>query len=127
MTSAKVQAVIDFIGCWVRLDIDDAMSRTAPTISFKPDPAADDVVGQEAVRELWGKYMKMFRAYEYEVVRIAEAENVVFLERVEHLTMTDGRKSTLPIVGIFELDASNRLTAWRDYWDTAMTTPAPVS
>lgn len=127
MGSPQVQAVMDFMSCWVRLDLADALSRTAPDIAFRPDPAAETLHGQAAVGDLWGKYMKMFRSYEFEVVCTATSGGVVFLERIERLTMTDGRTMALPIVAVFELDASNRLTAWRDYWDTAMSVPAPAT
>ena len=50
-------------------------------------------------------------------MKIAEAGNVVFTERVDRFEMA-GKKIELPVAGVFEIE-DGKINAWRNYFDTA--------
>jgi limonene-1,2-epoxide hydrolase len=57
-----------------------------------------------------------FRA---EILAIAEAGNKVLTERIDHLIDASGKNiEDVRVMGVFEV-ADGRITAWRDYFDTA--------
>jgi limonene-1,2-epoxide hydrolase len=54
-----------------------------------------------------------------EVLAVAETDNKVLTERIDHVLGADGKVVySLPVMGIFEV-TDGRFTAWRDYFDTA--------
>jgi limonene-1,2-epoxide hydrolase len=125
MHTRQEQIVLDFIDCWHRLDLEDAMSRIAPDATFQPDLKSEPASGSAAIRELWADYMRRIATYDAGILNLAGDGNVVFVERIEALSMPDGRSMALPITAVFELDDAGKIAAWRDYWDTSMATPAP--
>jgi limonene-1,2-epoxide hydrolase len=120
MTDRNAQIALDFMDCWRRLDLEDAVSRIATDAAFTPDLKTEPVIGHEAIRALWASYMARMKAYSMEVGSVVGSGAVVFLERVERIVAVDGYEMSLPIVGVFEIDAAGKITAWRDYWDTSM-------
>jgi limonene-1,2-epoxide hydrolase len=114
------QRVLDFMDCWKRADLDGAAARLAPDVVFVPDPKAAPIRGREAVRAEFGRYMEMMTSYDFDVRRLLASDSLVFLERLERFGSKRGVVVSLPIAGVYELDAQGRLTAWRDYWDPAM-------
>lgn len=126
MHSGQEQIVLDFIDCWHRLDLEDALSHISPDAVFVPDLKSQPVRGSDAIRELWADYMRRIARYDADILNLAGTGNVVFVERIEHLSMPDGRSMSLPITAVFELDDAGKITAWRDYWDTSMAPPPPA-
>lgn len=60
-------------------------------------------------------------ALKVDMLAIAEAGNSVLTERIDHLLGPDGTPAmSLAVMGIFEV-ADGKITAWRDYFDTAGT------
>jgi limonene-1,2-epoxide hydrolase len=58
-----------------------------------------------------------------DVLAIAESGNKVLTERVDYLLGPDGKPvMTVPVMGVFEV-AGDRITAWRDYFDTIVNVP----
>ena len=56
-----------------------------------------------------------------DMLALAEAGNKVLTERIDHLIGADGQPAmSLAVMGIFEVE-NGRITAWRDYFDTAGT------
>ena len=54
-----------------------------------------------------------------DMLAIAEVGNKVLTERIDHLLAADGTTvMSLAVMGIFEVE-DGKLTAWRDYFDTA--------
>jgi limonene-1,2-epoxide hydrolase len=53
-----------------------------------------------------------------EFLNFALLGNTVFVERLDWFTMSDKHVS-IHVVGVFEFDASGKITSWRDYWDSA--------
>lgn len=61
-----------------------------------------------------------FVAFDVEILNIAAAGNVVFCERLDHAIRADGTRAGhgVQAAGVFEV-AGGKITAWRDYFDTA--------
>jgi limonene-1,2-epoxide hydrolase len=56
-----------------------------------------------------------------DMLALAEAGGTVLTERIDHLLGADGQPAmSLAVMGIFEV-ADGKITAWRDYFDTAGT------
>lgn len=54
-----------------------------------------------------------------DTLAIAEAGNKVLTERIDHMVDRDGKVThSAPVMGIFEMDGG-KITAWRDYFDSA--------
>ncbi len=54
-----------------------------------------------------------------DMLAIAEVGNKVLTERIDHLLGPDGKAvMSLAVMGVFEV-ADGKITAWRDYFDTA--------
>lgn len=125
MPGRQEQIVLHFIDCWRRLNLDDVMACFAPEAEHRSDLKSQPYVGHAAIRALLADHIQRIAHYEADVLNIAVGGNVVFLERIERLTMPDGRELTLPIAAVFELNDAGLIAAWRDYWDTSMATPPP--
>jgi limonene-1,2-epoxide hydrolase len=120
MAGRYEQIAIDFMDCWRRFDLEDAVSRISEDCVFTPDIKAEPVVGRAAIRALWAKYMESMKTYSMEVRSVLASDRLVYLERVERVLGSVNGEMALPIVGVYELDAEGKITAWRDYWDTSM-------
>lgn len=54
-----------------------------------------------------------------DMLALAETGNKVLTERIDRIIDAFGREvMTVPVMGIFEIE-DGRITAWRDYFDTA--------
>lgn len=53
---------------------------------------------------------------EFDIRALAVSGNTVLTERVDRFTI-GGKRVELPVMGSFEVDASGKITAWRDYFD----------
>jgi limonene-1,2-epoxide hydrolase len=56
---------------------------------------------------------------EFKILHTASNGNVVFNERVD-TAETNGKRASLPVVGVFEVTAGGKISAWRDYFDLEM-------
>lgn len=113
-----------FLEGWHRRDLDALVAALAPDAVFQPDPKSTPVVGRAAIGALWAKYLETIESYDATVHAMIGDARRVFVERTERMGLSGGRSMTLPIVGIFELNDAGEISAWRDYWDTAMAAPA---
>jgi limonene-1,2-epoxide hydrolase len=57
----------------------------------------------------------------FELRALAVNGNSVLTERVDRFTI-NGKDIALPVMGIFELRADGKISAWRDYFDLAQFT-----
>lgn len=119
MSKSNEQLIADFFACWHRFDLEGALAFITDDCSFRPDPNAEPVVGHEAIRAKWGKYMELMRSYDCETVSVLASETMVYCERIEIVGSSRGYEMRVPIVGVFELAADGRIAGWRDYYDTA--------
>lgn len=80
-----------------------------------------DTTGVEEALAFVGQFAAMTGASSLRVdmLAVAETGNKVMTERIDHLVGPDGTTVlSLAVMGIFEI-ANGKITAWRDYFDTA--------
>ena len=54
-----------------------------------------------------------------DTLAIAAQGHKVLTERIDHIVGPDGKPAiSFPVMGIFEVTADGKLSAWRDYFDT---------
>lgn len=55
----------------------------------------------------------------YDMLNACEDGNKVYTERVDRFYDADGNEfHSLRVIGIFEIDANGKISAWRDYFDS---------
>lgn len=110
--------VREFCAAWERGDIDaivDAFTEDAVYHNIPMEPCC----GKEAIRSfLEGFLGGMASSVRFAIRHQLVNGNIVMNERVDTLTMASGDVE-LPVCGVFELDASGKIRAWRDYFDMA--------
>jgi limonene-1,2-epoxide hydrolase len=119
---AKQEAVVvDMLKAWgdgtSLPDIDAIVSAFAPEASwtlYMPD--GPTILGREAIRAEVERQLTYVGSMKCRVPLIASDDNLVIAERVDEFTRL-GRPIVQFLAGVFELDAENRIFAWRDYFD----------
>ena len=80
----------------------------------------NDIEQREAAH-LHAEAERQYRLYadcDCEILHVAVAGDTVFTERVDTVRMlSDGRTVVTRVAGVFDLDAADRITFWREYWD----------
>jgi limonene-1,2-epoxide hydrolase len=125
MSVENEKIATELLNAWSRLDFAGAAKLVTDSFVYQPDPSAKLIKGKDAVLAEWQSYLKFMKSYEYKVLHLLSAGNVVVMERTEWIGTKRG-KIELPIMGIFEV-SGGQLTAWRDYWDTKMAAPPQAS
>jgi len=110
------KVVSDLFAAWTRLNVDEVMSY------FTEDAVWDNVPmgpakGQAAIREMTQGFMKDAKEFTAKIFRSAHEGNVVFNERVDTITMKNGKKADIPVAGVFELTEAGKIKVWRDFFD----------
>jgi len=76
-------------------------------------------VGRDrTVAEIEGHWKMFTRSYEFRILHLAVAGDVVLTERVDVLT-GDAVAMSLPVMGTFEV-VDGKIAHWRDYFDSAL-------
>jgi len=122
MPSAS-ERVTRFIAMW---DAPDGFPRAVDEF-FRPDTVWENVglVTTTGPAEALGFYASFggetgMATIRVENLAVAEVGNKVLTERIDHIVGGDGAvRMSIRVMGIFELDEAGRITAWRDYFDTA--------
>jgi limonene-1,2-epoxide hydrolase len=93
----------------------------APNAVWVQDPAPTTRTIDEALGLLRDTRERLgLETFAAEIRHIAVNGDVAFAERVDHLRRADGSLITsLPLIGVFEFDREGRITAWREYFDSA--------
>lgn len=110
------RTVLHFLSLWAKQDVDGMLSYFTPDGQYIDMPLPPRC-GLEEIRAYIEGIFKAFRC-EIETIRIASSGSVIFTERVDYLTRTDGAKPTvpLPVAGIFEMK-EGKIWRWREYLD----------
>jgi limonene-1,2-epoxide hydrolase len=74
-------------------------------------------VGREAIGAELLRQARLFSDGEFEILNVASVGRTVFVQRHDIVTMF-GKRATMTVVGVFELDADAKITSWRDYLDS---------
>ncbi len=118
MSAENEKIVADFCQAWSRMKLDEIlgfMSDDAVYHNIPMEPAK----GKAAIRALVEGFLKMAEAIEFRVLHAASAGAVVMNERVDSFVYKGGKKGSIPVVGVFEVNGG-KITAWRDYFDMKM-------
>jgi limonene-1,2-epoxide hydrolase len=80
------------------------------------------VRGREAILEHFKLQLSACTDCDFEITQTAVSGSTVFNERIDRMKVV-GAPVELPVAGVFEVDDTGKVTAWRDYFDlnTVMT------
>jgi limonene-1,2-epoxide hydrolase len=95
----------------------DFFTEDAVYHNIPMEPAA----GKDAIRKTIQELLKGTTWAEYKILHIASNGNVVFSERVDSLEV-NGRRMSVPVVGVFETTVNGKIKAWRENFDMKMLT-----
>ena len=115
MTTAPIDTVRAFCAAFGDgpPDLDHVIGFFADDAVYHNIPL-DPVVGTEAIRATLASFSTGVEA-------IAAAGGTVLTERVD-VFRYPGKEIALPVMGTFEV-VDGKITAWRDYFDTAANSP----
>ena len=99
---------------WSSLDVDKIMAHFAPDATWFPGFSFPTYSGIEAIRQAVEGFLKDTTEFDAEIVYLAVTGNVVLTERIDRLILR-GKPLDVPGMGVFEV-ASDKITAWRDYF-----------
>ena len=116
MTSEPMETVDAFLGAFVAMDFDAALTYVADDCEYTNIPMGT-VHGPEGIREVLEPFFAPIHENEFIIVRKAAAGPVVFLERLDRHRLDHGWRD-LPVNSVFEVH-DERITVWRDYFDLA--------
>ena len=107
------QIVVRFINAWNQIDFDtvvamltdDVVYHNIPMDALEGKPAAEAFIrGIDATSIQW------------DMLNICAKGNVVLTERLDKFTLSSGAKLSVPVMGVFEIQAG-KIHRWRDYYD----------
>lgn len=107
--------VMDFINAWNRQDWDAVEEALAEDVVYHNIPMQPLEGKAAAVAFIRGMEVK---EVDWQVLNIAEHDNVVLTERVDNFVMADDKEVSLPVMGTMEIE-HGKIKAWRDYFDLA--------
>ena len=117
-TPDPVQTVTQFIDHWNSGAMEEMFAQCADDVVWHNMPM-DPIAGKAAMRAAVAGFMADVAGCEWEIHAISAAGNVVLTERTDAFRLKDGRRASLRVMGVFELNPAGRIAAWRDYFDMA--------
>ncbi|MEY2926723.1 MAG: hypothetical protein RL367_1200 [Pseudomonadota bacterium] len=116
----KVNAFLEEFHFSGRPDVDRIMAYFAPGGTYQPlVPATPKQVAGPALAAALDRQFNTYHQCRCEIHAAAAMGRFVFTERSDHVTLRDGdRKVTSRVCAVFELDDQQRITSWREYWDS---------
>jgi limonene-1,2-epoxide hydrolase len=111
-----VRAELD---AWSSLDVDKIMTHFARE-AVLDNPSHGPIAGYDQIRNTVEAAVSRTTHADMEIINLVATDNLVMTERVDRLIF-DGKQVDAPVMGVFEV-AGDKITAWRDYFDT---TPHP--
>jgi limonene-1,2-epoxide hydrolase len=110
------KVVSDLFAAWTRLDVDAIMSYFAEDAVWDNVPMSP-AKGHSAIRDMTAGFLKDTTTFSAKILRTVHEGNVIFNERVDSITMKNGKKADIPVAGMFELNDAGKIKVWRDYFD----------
>ena len=119
---ATVRAFLAELDCeeWDLARVDRALSRMAANARYHIFAWEAPFVGHDAIRaELLREASSPsnHRVVRIDIIAIASVGQIVFTERVDSGTLR-GKPYAVHVAGVFEMDAEDKIAAWRDYLDS---------
>ena len=101
-----------------RMDVEELVDHFSDDAIYHKMPVGR-FVGKDEIRGTLAEFFGPGVTVEFEILKLAAAGSSVLTERLVHFSTRDGEKISLPIMGIFEVTPSGKISAWRDYFDRA--------
>jgi limonene-1,2-epoxide hydrolase len=114
------QIVTEFCNAVPRRNVEELLGFFSGDAVYHNIPVAP-VQGHAAIAATLRGFLEPATHAEFEVLALAADGRVVMTERVDRFTI-NGKKIALPVMGVFEIDAHGKISAWRDYFDLAQFT-----
>jgi limonene-1,2-epoxide hydrolase len=111
------KVVRDFCNAIPRRDAKELLEFFTPDAVYHNIPIAP-VTGHEAIGATLRYFLDPSSEAEFAILGLACSGRTVFTERIDRF-VTNGKKIELPVMGVFEVSADGRISAWRDYFDMA--------
>ena len=118
MATENEKIVNEFCNTWRKMNIDEMLGYFTDDAVYHNIPI-QPLNGKAAIRQGLEGFTKMLEAVEIKIVNSVSAGNLVMNERIDTMVTKDGKRSDLPVVGVFEL-RGGKICAWRDYFDMKM-------
>lgn len=110
------RSVLSFCDLWAKQDVEGILGYFTPDAHYIDMPLPPRC-GSDEIRAYIEGIFTTF-SVEIDTLHIASSGNIVFTERVDHLTLCDGTKPSvpLPVTGVMEMK-NGKIHRWRDYLD----------
>lgn len=112
---SPVEIVTAFIAAIEAKDIDTAVSMTSETISYENVPTTP-IIGRDNVAAALERFLTPVSNVDWQILSQWAVGRTVINERLDRFQFRDGWLE-LPVAGIFEIDDSDQIVLWRDYFD----------
>jgi len=110
--------VSEFCKAWARLNVDQVMDFFTDDAVYHNIPMKP-ASGKAAIRKTIETLLKGTTWLEFKILHTASSGNIIFNERVDSFE-ANGKRISLPVMGVFETTANGKINAWRDYFDLKM-------
>jgi limonene-1,2-epoxide hydrolase len=121
MAETPQETVNKFLAAWPRLNLDELMECFTEDADYQNIPMGPAAKGKDAIRKVIDSLMPTVKGLEIKILNTAVNGNVVFNERVDITDFGGGKRTELPVAGVFEVKGG-KIAKWRDYFDIAMAT-----
>jgi len=103
------------------LDIDKLSSYFAEDATYLHRARhAEPLRGRTAIIEELQQQFTRYSDCTCNIHAIASKDSQVFTERTDEVVMRrNGKRVSVLLCGVFDLDADHRISSWREYWDMA--------
>ncbi|HEX3899760.1 MAG TPA: nuclear transport factor 2 family protein [Mycobacteriales bacterium] len=118
MSTPQEQTVRALLDAIAAKDIKTAVETFAPDATYHVSAWKDPVIGTAAITAEFERQAGIFADFSYEIRWMVSTESSVFNERIDSMRI-GGKPVSLHWASVVELDGDGRISAMRDYYDTA--------
>ena len=122
MTRSADELVTEFCKLWAAPNPDELAAYFTEDAVYHNIPM-EPVQGRQAIKEFIAGFLAAFDGIDFNVHRQVSDGTLVMNERTDVVRRKGGGAVPLPVMGVFEV-RSDRIVAWRDYFDMAAITSA---
>jgi len=117
MAADHEQTIRRFFDTWVQRDPGALTAFFAPDGQWR-EANRSAAKGHDEIRAVFELQTGFATDFSFEFLNLAVSGDTVYTERVDRFVINDVLM-TVPVAGVFELDAEGRIVDWRDYYDWA--------
>ena len=117
MGEREEDVVRSFLDACVTGSVAEQVGFFADGASYRVNAWHEPHVGTDAIQAALQDMADVVSSFQYEILNIASAGDVVLTERTETFRM-HGKDVRLHTAGAFEVNGDGKITRWREYNDT---------